>query len=142
MSEIYCFIVEVMNKIIGENIRKLRILRGKNAKIIADALNISLSAYTKLERGETQIDMSRLVFIAKELDVSIEDITSFDSDELFQKVPHVNILGATTNLLNEGEQNFRILKDMVSCLVQQINSANELIKEQRKMISLLLGKNN
>lgn len=66
------------NKVnLGQSIRMLRELRNFSQKHMADELDLSLSGYGKLERGETDPSYSRLKQIAEILSVSVEDLISF-----------------------------------------------------------------
>jgi transcriptional regulator with XRE-family HTH domain len=68
-----------MLKKIGERIRKLRSMKGVTQENVAEELGINTSSYSKIERGETDANASRLLQIAKVLGVSI---TQFFEDNL------------------------------------------------------------
>lgn len=68
---------------IGENIRKIRELKGYSQEYLASQLNISPQAFGKIERGETRLDFSRLAEIAAHLKVNPLDIINFDEGKLF-----------------------------------------------------------
>ena len=69
-------------KIIG-NIKKFRELKNLTRDQIATDLNMSLSGYSKLERGEVDITLSKLNRISHVLDVSISQILNFDVSNVF-----------------------------------------------------------
>lgn len=125
-----------MNQSIADNIRKIRTLKGLDAKTIADHLGISLSAYTKMERGETQIDISRIASIAEHLGVNPMDIMSFSPNQIFEKVEQSNI---GTEVKIETQNQYSVPKEILDALTEQLKAANELIKEQQKIITKLLG---
>ncbi len=50
---------------------------------IADKLEMSVSGYSKLERGEVDISLSRLYRIADILEVSVSQILNFDASQIF-----------------------------------------------------------
>lgn len=58
-----------MKEIIGHRIRKLRESKDYSQQNMADDLSISLSAYSKIERGVTDTSVNRLEAIAKILEV-------------------------------------------------------------------------
>jgi transcriptional regulator with XRE-family HTH domain len=127
-----------MNTTIGDNIRKIRMLKNIDAKTLADKLGISVSAFTKIERGETQVDMDRITRIAETLQVDPVDITSFNPDRFFfEKVEHSQIAG--NNFEIENNSYYSIPKEILDTLTEQLKTANELIKEQQKIITKLLG---
>ena len=57
---------------IGNNIRKWRILKGIKQELLADELEISKAAISKIETGKTDIPLSRLSQIASVLNIKIE----------------------------------------------------------------------
>ena len=62
-----------MEKVLS-NIRKTRNLRGYSLENMAMELNISDSAYRKIENNQTKLSLERFLQIAKVLDVSINDL--------------------------------------------------------------------
>lgn len=99
---------------------------------------ISVSAFTKIERGETQIDIERISRLADKLEVSPNDITSFNPDRLYQSFESAQM--AVNNIENNENNNYySIPKEILDTLTEQLKAANELIKEQQKIITKLLG---
>ena len=68
---------------IGDKIRKMRDLKGFSQDNMAHAMGISISAYGKIERDETEITLSKLEEIAKVLQVHLIDILKFDEQSVF-----------------------------------------------------------
>jgi transcriptional regulator with XRE-family HTH domain len=66
-----------LEKIIGNKIRSLRVLKELSQENVAEMLSISVTAYSKIERGETDVQLSRLSQIAAVFKVSIEEILNF-----------------------------------------------------------------
>ena len=62
-----------MEKVLS-NIRKTRNLRGYSLENMAMELNISDSAYRKIENNQTKLSLERFLQIAKVLDVSINEL--------------------------------------------------------------------
>lgn len=73
-----------MDPIVYKNIKKIRELKNLTREYVADELKMSTSGYGKIERGEVDITISKLVKIAKVLDVSIEFIFKFDVSTFFK----------------------------------------------------------
>lgn len=61
-----------------ENIRKIRELKNLTREFVVAELKMSTSGYGKIERGDVDLTVSKLIEIAKVLDVSIEFIFKFD----------------------------------------------------------------
>lgn len=62
-----------MKKEVGNRIKKIRINLDITRDDVADQLNISNSAYAKIERGDTDMNVSHLDTIAKFFKVEISD---------------------------------------------------------------------
>lgn len=61
-------------KTLGEKFRTLRQKKGVNQRIMADLLEISIPAYSKLETGITDPNFSRIEQIAKTHDLTIRQL--------------------------------------------------------------------
>ena len=59
---------------ITQKIRRLRELRNYRQEYMAEQLGISQNAYSRLETGETKLDVERLRKIAEVLEVGVEDL--------------------------------------------------------------------
>jgi transcriptional regulator with XRE-family HTH domain len=59
-----------MKSSLGERIRKLRVIRNLSQENMANELNLSTAAYSNIERDVTDLTVSRLVHIAKVLDIN------------------------------------------------------------------------
>lgn len=68
---------------IGENIKKFRELKNLTREEVADRLDLSVSAYGKIERNETDVTVSRIQQIAEILQVEISQILNFDVSQIF-----------------------------------------------------------
>ncbi|MET3539052.1 helix-turn-helix domain-containing protein [Chryseobacterium limigenitum] len=84
--------------ITGHKIRSIRELKNLTQDHIADRLQISQSAYSKLEK-ESNISDEKLQQIAEALEVKPEDIMAFDSQKYFNNVG--NVEGDNSNSYNE-----------------------------------------
>ena len=66
-----------------ENIKKFRELKNLTRDELADKLEMSVSGYSKLERGEVDITLTKLYRIAEILEVSVSQILNFDVSQIF-----------------------------------------------------------
>lgn len=66
-----------------DNIKKFRELKNLTRDEVADKLEMSLSGYSKLERGEVDITLTKLYRIADILEVSLSQILNFDASQIF-----------------------------------------------------------
>lgn len=65
------------------NVRKIRELKNLTREYVAGEVEMSMSGYSKIERGEVDLTVSKLIKIAKVLDVSVEFILKFDTTIFF-----------------------------------------------------------
>ncbi|MDR3246208.1 MAG: helix-turn-helix domain-containing protein [Prevotellaceae bacterium] len=108
---------------IGKNIRVTRVSRGLNQENIATELGISITAYSKIERGKTNPSILRLDQIAKCLGVSVFDFLSGPD-----AVPAPEKGGTSSSL----EVEYLLLKREVAHLKDAIENKNEIIRLLKK----------
>ena len=68
-----------------ENIRKIRELKNLTREFVAAELKMSASGYGKIERGDVDLTVTKLLEISKVLNVSIEFIFKFDVTIFFNE---------------------------------------------------------
>ena len=68
---------------IGTNIRKIRDLKGFSQEFMANRLTISQRQYSRIEKNETELTLSKLETISDVLEVSIEQLLGFDDQHIF-----------------------------------------------------------
>ena len=70
------------NKSVGMNIRTLRHQQGWSQEDVADRLGISIPAFSKIETGVTDINLSRLEQIANVFEVNVVYLLAMDISEV------------------------------------------------------------
>lgn len=65
------------------NIKKIRELNDYTREYMSAELKMSTSGYGKIERGEVDLTVSKLLLICKVLDVTVEQLLFFDATTLF-----------------------------------------------------------
>ncbi|MFY8166151.1 MAG: helix-turn-helix domain-containing protein [Sediminibacterium sp.] len=68
---------------LGENIKKFRELKNITREVIASELEMSLSGYSKIERNEVDLTISKIQKIAEILKVDVSQILNFDASQIF-----------------------------------------------------------
>ena len=68
---------------IGENIKKFRELKNITREQMAADLGLSLSGYSKIERNEIDLTVSRIQKIAQIIGVDMSQILNFDVSQVF-----------------------------------------------------------
>lgn len=64
---------------IYSNIKRFRELKGITREFMAAELEISSSGYSKIERGETDVSLNRLLQIASLLNINVIQLLDFDA---------------------------------------------------------------
>jgi transcriptional regulator with XRE-family HTH domain len=121
---------------IGDNLRKIREIKGIKQESVAKQLGITTNGYGKIERGESAINIDRLEQIATILGISAMDIMQFDESIIF------NINTMSNSAPNGVVNNYSITTEERDLLLAQIKSLNEIIERQNKLIDLLMKKVN
>jgi transcriptional regulator with XRE-family HTH domain len=96
-------------KNVGKNIRRLRQKKGWTLVQIADKVKVSVPAFSKIETGPTDINMSRLKQLADIFEVSILDILYDEGENPREElIEEANVLkeqilekDATVNMLQK-----------------------------------------
>jgi transcriptional regulator with XRE-family HTH domain len=113
-----------VNRSVGKNIRVLRHQRGWSQEDIANRLGISIPAFSKIETGVTDVNLSRLEQIASIYEVSIVHLLVLE-EEVEPKPPHLNMI---QKKLNERESEIAHLQRKVIELYEELRSKNLIAK--------------
>jgi len=79
------------NKSVGMNIRTLRHQHSWSQEDVADRLGISIPAFSKIETGVTDINLSRLEQIANVFEVSVVYLLAMDIKEAEHEPSHLSV---------------------------------------------------
>lgn len=114
---------------IGNKIKNIRELKNLTQDYMAERLDISQAAYSKMEKGGIKLSPEKLTEIAEILQVNPEDITSFDSQKYFNSFNNVkgNNNGSIVFGLEDTKLIQSLFEDKIS-LLQKLydNSQKEL----------------
>src|ERR1700709_1558780 len=80
------------NKSVGQNIRTIRHQRGWSQEDVANRLGISIPAFSKIETGVTDINLSRLEQIANIYEIDVVKILSMDAEDVEQQPSNLSIV--------------------------------------------------
>ena len=118
---------EVQQKI-GENIEHVRLLRKKTVKEIASLLNLSDTAYRNIERGLTDISVSKLFHLASILKVKHTDLVVFDIETFLSNDANEKVSSHYKKQLDEN----------YSLRIQQYKEENLFLKKQIEILENML----
>ncbi|MES2429000.1 MAG: helix-turn-helix transcriptional regulator [Bacteroidota bacterium] len=80
------------NKTIGKNIRTFRHQHGWSQEDVANRLGISIPAFSKIETGVTDINLSRLEQIANIYEIDVVQILAMDNEEIEQQPSNLTLV--------------------------------------------------
>ncbi|GGC09169.1 helix-turn-helix domain-containing protein [Dyadobacter sediminis] len=93
---------------LSERIRQIRLQKGLSQENMADMLGLSTTAYGDLERGRTELSVSRLENIARLLDVPLSGLLGLESATMSEtewlRQENTRLLAANSRLQHELEQ--------------------------------------
>jgi transcriptional regulator with XRE-family HTH domain len=112
------------NKSAGKNIRTLRHQHNWSQEDVANRLGISIPAFSKIETGVTDINLSRLEQIANIFEVSVVNLLSLEY------VEQPNIQDASLNIIQkrlmDREAEIAHLQRKVILLYEELLSKNQI----------------
>ena len=125
-----------LKKIVGHRLQMLRMEKNLTQEQMGEKLNLSTSAYCKIEYGETDLTLTRLNKIAEVLNMS--------ALELFNKIDGkvdlcVLSLGGILALNYAGTigTNIGVAKDCSTVRIEAAEDLRELIKANSRFIEIL-----
>lgn len=114
-----------LKKLVGQRLQLLRLERNLTQEQMSEKLNLSTSAYCKIEYGETDLTLTRLNKIA--------DILNMSAVELFTRIE-----GDTYNNYPKDYGRVWITRDSSIVNVDNSNDLRELVKSNSRLIDVLL----
>ena len=107
------------NKSVGKNIRAMRHQRGWSQEDVANRLGISIPAFSKIETGVTDINLSRLEQIANIYEVNVVNLLSADIEE---GEPQVSNLSIAQKKITDREAEIANLQRKVILLYEELRN--------------------
>jgi len=84
---------------VGESLKNYRELKSLSREDVADMLSMTSSGYGKIERGETDVPLSRLEQICNALGITLAQILQFEAQHIY----HINNNGLVQGPGNKAE---------------------------------------
>ena len=114
---------KIANKSIGKSIRILRHQHGWSQEDIANRLGISIPAFSKIETGVTDVNLSRLEQIANIYEVSVVQLLTVDGEQAEMAPSHLNVI---QKKLNDRENEIASLQRKVIELYEELRSKSAI----------------
>lgn len=119
---------------IKNKIKSIRELKNYTQEYMADQLGVTQAGYSKIEKGKTILSYAKLVEISKILEVSVEDVISFDSQRYFNSFNKVNGNNNGSILINSessSEALKNLYEDKIALLEKLLNKTEEELKRYK-----------
>jgi len=104
---------------VGKNIRTLRHQRGWSQEEVANRLGISIPAFSKIETGVTDVNLSRLEQIAGIFEVNVINLLSLEAEEA---EPQVSTLSIAQKKIVDREAEIANLQRKVIFLYEELRN--------------------
>jgi len=137
---------------INEKIKIIRSLKSWTQEEVADKLGITTHAYAKIERGETDVNFSRLEQIAEVMGIDLLQLLSLDEKYIFNfhnEYCQSQIICLNNSSMEQSENKHDTKKayliiEQLKKEIEYLNQNNELMKQQvqeyREIINILKDK--
>jgi len=120
---------------IKNKIKNIRELKNYTQEYMAERLGVTQAGYSKIEKGKTSLSYEKLVEIGRILDVSVEDIISFDYDRYFNNFNKITGNNNGSILINADNTSTlkELYEDKIQLLEKLLNiTENELERYKDK----------
>jgi len=112
-------------KLLGKKIRLLRHQKGWSQEDVAKQLDISIPAFSKIETGITDINLSRLEQISVLFDMTIVQLLTYNDPE--QEVKYASDLEIVTKKLQEREIELIDLQKKIIELYEELRNVKSFV---------------
>ena len=119
---------------IGHNVKKYREQKDLSRQIVAREMQMSLSGYSKIERDEVDLTISRVEKIAQVLGVHISQILNIDATQIYNVSGNQfaqGLVGAKSDNMNfyadeYKDKYIKMLEEQITKLKLQIKSKKQV----------------
>ncbi len=120
---------------IGKNIKRLREFKNYTQEYVAEQLQVSQTAYSKIERDETDVSFSKLNKIAKILGVTINDIINTSDEKLWLSITYGQNFDNSNNGIVIKQSISENEKDLYERLIEEMKEEIRFLKETIKNLT-------
>jgi transcriptional regulator with XRE-family HTH domain len=119
---------------IKNKIKNIRELKNYTQEYMAEKLGLTQAGYSKIEKGNTSLSYEKLVEIGKILDVTVEDIISFDYDKYFNNFNRVKGNNNGSILINSdnSEALKKLYEDKILLLEKLLYQTEQELERYKK----------
>ena len=136
---------------INEKIKLIRSLKSWTQEEVANKLGITTHSYAKIERGETDVNFSRLQQIAEVMEIDLLQLLALDEKSIFNinEYHSQSQIICLNSSMEQSENKHELEKanliiEQLKKEIEYLNQNNEFIKQQlqeyREIINILKSK--
>jgi transcriptional regulator with XRE-family HTH domain len=111
-----------VDKLVGERIRKYRVISGLSQENMAEEIGMSTGNYGKIERGEISISITHLSLISAVLGKSISELVEVNN-------PIIEVSKEQPGFVHYSD--FNVLASTVKSLEHEVNNIKKIIEVRR-----------
>jgi transcriptional regulator with XRE-family HTH domain len=127
---------------LGEKMRHIREAKNLSQESVAEMMNMSLSGYAKLERGDTDIPWSRVEDFAKRMEVKPWEVTTYgegiqiygNNANSTNGMVGYSLTGFTVNHYNESDA---VLRERIERLEAELAASRREVAHLEEINALL-----
>jgi transcriptional regulator with XRE-family HTH domain len=127
---------ENIQAIVGSNIEHFRLLKKKTPKDMATVLNITEVAYRNIERGLSEISLTKIMQIAELLQIHYAQILEIDGKQVFNYNNNGSANIFSHNTTNNVEEGYKLCiaqyKEEIKFLKKQVTDLTASLKNNKK----------
>ncbi len=122
----------------GDNIKKIRMMKGYTQEYMADKLGIAQNTYSKYENNSEKLPFETIERIAEVLEVSLNEITSNDPIIINNQSSNKGAQGRIENYYSDQKDLF---EKLIESKNREIESLTRQLEKMYEIINLLKDKN-
>jgi|JI10StandDraft_1071094.scaffolds.fasta_scaffold342345_3 transcriptional regulator with XRE-family HTH domain len=130
MSCLDIFLYLCFMNTVGQNIRKIRELKGFSQEYMAQQLAISQRQFSRLENNETDINLSKLQEISNLLEVTLTQLLGFDEKFIFQNCTNNGFGNHNQNQYGIAEKE----RELYEKRIEQLENELTFLKKQFEIL--------
>jgi len=115
-------------------IRLIRQIKGLNQENVALELGISQRAFSKIERGDTQLSVGMLIKLSNLFNMKPEEILTFNTQVIIQTNSSINKQTHRNENIGLEDEYVKSLKKEIDFLKTQLKQNDNFIKELMKKL--------
>jgi len=130
----------------GEKLRELRTRKGWTQENVAEMLEMSVSNYSNIEKGKTQVTVPKLAQMAQKLDYDLIELMPLGKNVVYIQENNGNLNGSyiVHNSLPNSYQTLLVEKEKTDLentfLKEKIELLEDKIKSLEKIMEMMNGK--